>query len=913
MLYPIGIWMANNPPDDLKVTDIHDKDNLIKNKPLADLSGSIASIWEAHKSELITNEIKLCEMSYNFTKDQSDYNKLVLGYLIRGEGNPGVVWYSRAKDCETTLEEIKKNKPDYEHQVAIAYHQLDRKDEAGSHFENSIELSLNSDVFCADLFYGESDRKFLFSDYYAHLKDTYKPNFDKFLRYLHRAKARILSKDFRTQFNETIVAECLERHAILKKMIYRDERYNPTKALDLMLKTKEMMDLEGLKASPNFLFELAKSHHDLDQTDDTKKILQTIGRHPNELIQLREKELCFLEGVEALNRLYIFHDSNIKDVQFAIDSFEKILALDTQHSLGYATHLHLGRAYRMAYEIIQNGRRYEIDKKRFRFKDAEFLDTANEFYFQDRFFAEGAIRHLKMAYKQSNSEETLYSLGVANLVLGQSNDAESCFVKCVEIQTPDYFYNLASAYARLGNQKRAIHHIEKSIELTLADEKLCLTLFNKFEFIQTHDRLINQNSLETYYQILKRDPKPNFEKLLSYLFQIKKILLSHEHHTDMIGDCLIQLANLQKKIYFHELNDPKQAFQCISDVKNVCDLAGLELKPDFLYDLAELQIGFGHYDEALHALEKIQIRESNPLHPLYNIDLLVCHLYLRMGNFSKLVDYIKKIDKTVFLNKEREFRSLLLIGYYYMGEYEKVILILQGPPMPYSAEASSTFLKLGKLDDWSTYNENYLSQNNSPTVKCEMYSQIQSCAKDNPAILENVYIKQFLNDFLLLTTQKTLDGGIARATIRQYEGNLNVAKKIIVHISQTIVEKTQMFSPQAREGAKLYLTSWKNFGCDWTEWNLLQEFSLDPNTYFRLLSMNEYCARKHTEILLLQEDILNAKTSVEQYIRPCFSPLNRVFPFDFRWIVLHQKVLKVEALSQNRLNMGAQDVQFHFS
>lgn len=910
-MYPTGLRPINQSFN-VNVTDIHAKDNLIKNKPLANLSGSIASIWEAHKSELINNEIKLCERSYDFTKAKSDFKKLVLGYLIRGEGSPRVVWYSKAKDRETTLEEMKKNKADYALQIAHAYHGLGRKDEAASHFERSIDLSLNDDVFCADLFYGESDRKFLFREYYSHLKDTYKPNFDKFLRYLHRAKARITSKDFRTKFNDTIVAECLERHAIIKKMIFRDERYNPTKGLDLMLKTKEMNDLAGLKASPDFLFELAKSYYDLDQIDEAKKILQTIGRHPDELTQLREKELSFNEGIEALNRLYIFHDSNIKDAQFAIDSFEKILALDTQHSLGYAIHLHLGRAYRMAYEIIQNGQRYQIHKKPYRFKDAEFLDTANQFYFHDGVFAEGAIRHLKMAYKQSNSEETLFSLGVAYLVLGQPNEAESCFVKCVGNKTPEYFYNLALAYARLGNQKKALHHIEKSLELTLTDQKHCLTLFNKFEIIQTHDRLINQNSLETYYLILRRDPKPNFEKFLSYLSQIKKVFLSHEFYTDMTGDVLTQLAKFQKMIYLHELKDPKQAFHCISEVKNVCDLAGLELKPDFLYNLAELHIGFGRYDEALHALEKIQILGSNTEHSQYNVDLLLCHLHLRMGNFYKLVDYIKNIDKTEFLQKEREFRSLLLIGYYYLGEYEKVIHVLQGQPLPYSAEVSSAFLKLGKLEEWSTYNENYLKLNNSPTVKCEMYAQVQSCAKENPSILENGYIKQFLYDFLLLSTQKTFGGNIALATKHQYEGNLNKAGDIITHILDHLGENYEQFSPQAREMEKQFRISWQNFGYNWAEWNTPQSL-LDPRTLNRVVSSLEYFSKKFTEILLLNGEILEAKTIVEHYIQPLFSPLNRVFAFDFRWIVLHQKVLKAEALSQNRLKMGAKDVQFHFS
>lgn len=350
------------------------------------------------------------------------------------------------------------------------------------------------------------------------------------------------------------------------------------------------------------------------------------------------------------------------------------------------------------------------------------------------------------------------------------------------------------------------------------------------------------------------------------------------------------------------------------------ETSNLQRTPEY-YSLAEHFIGLGQFDEALDALEKIDIKGDRTAQKLQ------CHLHLRKGNFSKLTECVEKIDKTNEIPREEleYYNRLLVIGYYYMGNYEEVVNVPRDSE--YSTELSSAYLNLGDIQSWGAYNNSWSISTKSIIDKCNMYSQVQSCVKEGRIqkedVMKNETAKVYMGgnfklfmDQIELLGETTIKGPIelAFAMKNKEEGKLNEACKLFSNLYNYYIQLCNF--PEAGIGYKIPWLE-RDFSKRLEESPHLPGESLNleeesPN--LTLVLFTEYFGMQYAETLLNRGEILKAKEITESWISPVFCPLDQLFPFNFRWIVLYQKILKAQdLLYQEKLKtLGSRDSLFYF-
>lgn len=676
--------------------------------------------------------------------------------------------------------------------------------------------------------------------------------------------------------------------------------------------------------------------------------------------KIRDQEIQQLELIasRALNTLYN-GNSNIEDqmiaAQSAIDSYKKIISLDKANYDEFLSKYHpdyplkynsfypsrLGSIYLTICEFIYFN---EPDEDlRIENEGDAFIEFCK--HYDD--FSQQAIEYQKTSYEldkwQGLGSPMVSELGFSYLRLGElaslrnSSDisilsyyyqAEKCLIKCIEHSNhPINYYYLAKCYDYLGKYKQllsysenSICNYEKSIESCIGYCKCCLELFKDNTGIK-HD--ISNSILDYYLKILNETPQKNnrFSKFKSYLQQAQQAILSEKvekSKEEQIRQSLRNLIHFQNRICEDDFQYLNEALDSQKEIIEFYRSSSFETDPIFL-DLPFRKFLITHkFDEAIRLIElKKQMISRSECKAEDNEN--IANLFLRKGNFHHLIGFSEEIAKKgepltrdlgnldlCYFSAQSFF---LCIGYYHIEAYKKAVdtyekeIIRLNWKTYFLPEVGLAYLKLGDIESWANLAHEWVKTGNSIVIS-EVYSQIQLYGQNSPILKDQPFVQAFLSEF------ENLDQQIFQALKFKYDGKTHESIELLKKLCQKYEEKLFHFSAKFDP-----IFPWNLYdsllNCYIKEPVDLETESFESHCFFTL--EKEYILKQLAETYLLEGDIQKAKEIAEGVINQPSRVImagTPLFPFDFRWIVLNNQILKAEE-GQTKLKVNP-DVSFHF-
>lgn len=645
------------------------------------------------------------------------------------------------------------------------------------------------------------------------------------------------------------------------------------------------------------------------------------------------------KGLRILEAISIDHMDALKDnLLKAFDCFNKALEFDGANP----EYLHgLGSAYWRFCEISDTLKIIEdIDCPK------ESLEWLSKNYNE---YVQKAYDCFEKAYQlDGNNTSIVFSFGLVCLCQPKEDPSKyscfiqaiECFEKCIEIdkKNPLYHYKLAQSYVSVGIKERlAAYHFEQCIELSVVNANSCLSVFCSCLDLNPHTRI--NDVIIDYSDLMKNFPeifiKPKcYDKLIDYLNRAKSsietaLILSsqlNEYEENSFVESLNQITDFQSEIYQTIYSSQKKVIECknqlisILRVNHVGDPSESSL---LRLNLWKNYVATADFDNALYCFNAAyRLNSSTHVHLLQPIG----DINLRIGNFRETVDIYDEIVKRLGVqdstlgNSKLDLKkslTMLAIGYYYSRRYREMIEILEGHEAEiFLPELGEAYLKMNDVTGWHRY---WSKWDRIDVTSVEKYCQAKNFLKENPECITLSEINTCIMTFdELCSADIEAEHSSMKVAIKykmdgEFDKARNIFEGLIDHYQKGLLIT---YGPQVLQAIAHHATSWSDYNEDW---NVLAKTTdreaAPPATHCKILMMvQKYFERHLAETYLLQGDFQKASELTEHILCPVGEQdsLDKLFPFDFRWIGLQHKIENELQFRKNLSNSRLNDLHFKF-
>lgn len=236
---------------------------------------------------------------------------------------------------------------------------------------------------------------------------------------------------------------------------------------------------------------------------------QTLGRLPDEISAWTQAVRLTPNNAEFRRSKAVAH-YRLKEYKDSLAEFEKLTEIEPNNVFNYVA---LSDIYRT---IGQNQQSVEAAQRALRIKP----DAANAFYALGNSYLavkkyDDASKAFQQAvsYKTDYPAESLYHIGVAQLALGNYNEAVSVLQRAlrepVKLFLPEAFKNyvfkaLSSSYGQLGNYREAINYLEQAKKITDTDSDVDADIDLSWWYSLLGD---NQSAVKAAARAIEKAPK----------------------------------------------------------------------------------------------------------------------------------------------------------------------------------------------------------------------------------------------------------------------------------------------------------------------------------------------------------------------------------------------------------------------